>query len=58
MVFDNIVGKEENAGKQYFLLFPTMFSSLSEGEIIFSAMFIPLTANAFNLDRSKILPFW
>ena len=28
--FENIVGKEENAGNQHFLLFPTMFSILSK----------------------------
>ena len=27
--FENIVGKGENAGNQHFLLFPTMFSTLS-----------------------------
>ena len=27
--FENIVGKKENAGNQYFLFFPTMFSILS-----------------------------
>ena len=26
--FENIVGKAENAGNQYFLLFSTMFSAL------------------------------
>ena len=28
--FENTVGKEENAGNQHFLLFPTMFSTLSK----------------------------
>ena len=32
--FDNIVRKGENAGNQHSFLFPTMFSSLSETEII------------------------
>ena len=31
--FENIVGKEENAGNQHFLLFSTMFSALSKKEI-------------------------
>ena len=45
--FENIVGKGENAGNQHFLLFPTMFSSPSETEII--------TGKSFNLVKSKIL---
>ena len=55
--FENIVGKGENAGNQHFLLCPTMFSTLSEREIIISAIFIMLSANAFNVDKSKILSF-
>ena len=34
-----------------------MFSILSEREIIISATFILSSANAFNLDQSKILPY-
>ena len=30
--FENIVGKGENAGNQHFLLFPAMFSNLSQTE--------------------------
>ena len=44
--FENIVGKGENAGNQYFLLLPTMLSTLPKPNF-----------NAFNLDQSKILPF-
>ena len=51
---ENIVGKGENAGNQHFLLFPTMFSTLSPKKFNFSVTFILLSANAFNLDRSKI----
>ena len=35
--FENIVGKGENAGNQHFLIFPTMFSTLSMTEIIIFA---------------------
>ena len=41
--FENIVGKEENAGDQHFLLFPTMFSTLYQRIII-----ILDTFNTFN----------
>ena len=34
-----------------------MFSTLSEGEINISATFILTSADAFNLDQSKILSF-
>ena len=53
---ENIVGKGENAGNQHFLLFPQCFlpflkqSSVSESHLLSSA-------NAFNLDKSKILLF-
>ena len=55
--FENIVGKRENAGNQYFSPFPTMFSTQSEREIIISATLNLSSANAFNLDQSEILPF-
>ena len=31
---ENIVGKAENAGKQHFLLFPPMFSTLPKQQIV------------------------
>ena len=37
--FENIVGKGENADKQHFLLFPTMFSIPQKIEIIILAIF-------------------
>ena len=50
--------KGEKAGNQYFLLFPTMFSSVSETEIIVCTTLNLLSANAFNLVKAKILLFW
>ena len=52
---ENIVGKEENAGNQHFLPFPTVFSTLSKREIIIFATLNLSSANAFNLVTSKIL---
>ena len=51
--FENIVGKGENADNQYFLLFFTMFSSLSKKEILISATLKLLSTNTFNLVKSK-----
>ena len=53
--FENIVGKGQNAGNQHFFPFPTRFSTLSEREISISLTSTMLSANAFNLDQSKIL---
>ena len=53
--FENIVGKGENAGNQHFLLFPTMFSTVSKTEIIIVATLNLSSANAFKLDQSKNL---
>ena len=53
--FENIVGKGENARKQHFLLFPTMFSTVSKTEIIIVATLNLSSANAFKLDQSKNL---
>ena len=50
------MGKEENAGNQHFLLFPTVFSTLSQREIVILAIFNLSSANAFNLVMSN-LPF-
>ena len=46
---EHIVGKEENVF--------TMFSTLSEREIVISATFILPSANALNLEQSKMLLF-
>ena len=51
--FDNIVGKGENAGNQHsqcFLPFPNQIS-------VFNLHFFLSSANAFNMDASKILSF-
>ena len=59
ITFENIVGKEENAGNQHFLLFPQCFYP-SQKEFLFLRCiycFILLSANAFNLDWSKNLLF-
>ena len=52
---ENTVGIEENAGNQHFLLFPTVFSSLPQREIVILARFNLSSANALNLVMSKIL---
>ena len=55
--FKNLLGKGENAGNQHFLLFPTIFSTPTETNFNFRVMFILLSANLFNLDKSKISLF-
>ena len=54
--FENIVGKGENAGNQHFL-FPTMLSTLPNTNFYFSFTIILCSANAFNMEQSKIL-YW
>ena len=54
--FENIVGKEENAGNQHFHLFP-QFSILPRTNFVIWVTFNLLSANAFNKDWSKILLF-
>ena len=51
---ENIVRKGENAA---FSPFPTMFSTLSRTKIMIVATFNLSSANAFNLDQSRILSF-
>ena len=46
---ENIVGTGENAGNP----FPTVFSTPSNREIIITAAFHLLSANAFKLDQCK-----
>ena len=55
--FENIVGKGENAGNQHFLLFPQCFLPFLLQNSFFKSHLILLSANAFNLDQSKILLF-
>ena len=55
--FENIVGKGENAGNQHFLLFPQFFHPSQKEFLCFLVTFKLLSANAFNLDQSKILVF-
>ena len=55
--FENRVGEGENGSNQHCLLFPTMFSTHPKTNFIFSVTFSLLSANAFNLDQSKILLF-
>ena len=57
MLFENMIGKGENAGNQDFLLFPQCFLPIKKQISIFSVMFILLYANAFNFDLSKMLSF-
>ena len=54
---ENTMGKGENAGNQHFLLFPTVFSTLSKREIIILIIFNMSSAKAFNFDKSNILSF-
>ena len=51
MTFENIVGKGENTGNQYFLLFPLGFLPFTRQISILSS------ANPFNLGKCKILSF-
>ena len=48
-LFENNVGKEEKAGYQHFLIFPSMFSLLTIREIITKAGIHLASANVFNL---------
>ena len=52
-----MVGKEENAGNQHFLLFPPRFQKFAHTNFEFSVTFILSSANAFNLDQSGTLSF-
>ena len=55
--FENIVGKGENTGNQHFLIFSTMFSTLSKREIGILATLNLSSANAFNLVRAIFFSF-
>ena len=56
-VLENIVGKGGNAGKQHFLLFPTMFSTYPKTNYNFLVTFMLSSTNAFKLYWSKVLLF-
>ena len=51
------MGKGENAGNQHFLLFPQCFLPFSKQIEIFYLTFKLSSADAFNLELSKILSF-
>ena len=55
--FENIEEKRENACNQHFLLFPQCFIPYENTKIIILSISIMSSANAFNLDQSKILSF-
>ena len=55
--FEKTVEKGENAGNPAFSCFPTVFSTLTKTKIIVFSTSILSSANAFNLDQSKILSF-
>ena len=55
--FETMVVKGEKAGYQHFLFFPPCFLPfLNQISIIHLHLFLS-SANAFNLDQSRILPF-
>ena len=54
--FWNIVGKEENAGNQHFLLFPATLSTHTKNFCML-VTFILSSANVSNLDQSENLSF-
>ena len=56
-LFENIVGKGENADNQHFLLFSQCFLPCWKQISIFEFCLICLSASAFNLDQYKILLF-
>ena len=57
MAFENTEGKEENAWLPAFSPFLTVFSTLSNTEILILAAFNLSSANALNLLQSRKLSF-
>ena len=55
--FSKHCGKGKNAGNQYFLLFPRCFLLFPAQISIFESELFWSSANALNLDKSKILSF-
>ena len=56
-LFENIVGKGENAGNQHFLLFPRCFLPFPEQTLIFQSCLCCHLATVLNFTQSKILSF-
>ena len=54
---ENMMGKGENAGNQYFILFTQCFPRLLRLDFDISVAFIVSSANALNLDQPKTLSF-
>ena len=54
---ENIVGKGENTGNQYFFLFPQCFIPFPYQTSIFDSHLFLSSAYAFNLDQPKFLSF-
>ena len=54
-LFENIIGKGENAGNQHFLLFLQCFLPFPKHISIIQVTFILLSASALKLDQSKKL---
>ena len=57
-VFENILGKEGNAGNQHFLLFSKMFSTILQDKFHCFVPFILSSAGALNLDLLKVFFFF
>ena len=55
---ENIVGKDKNAGNQYFLLFLQCFLSFPKKNLKFLQAFTFSSANAFNLVWNFVVWFW
>ena len=56
-LFENILGKGENAGKQVFSPFCHNIFCPTKNQVSSGVTCMPLSANAFNLDVSQILSF-
>ena len=57
MAFENFERKGQNAGNQYFLLFPHSFPHIEDQTNFVILDSFKMSANAFNLDRMKVLWF-
>ena len=53
--FENIMGKVENAGSHHFHLIPQCFLSFPLQLQLLQQIIFLLSANAFNLEQTKIL---
>ena len=52
-----LIWVHKNAGKQHFLLFPQFLQTFPKQSTVFSVTFFTPSANALNLDHSKLLSF-